>query len=71
MFAILSALVGSGLLFAGVSDTCMMGMLLARLPYNRPVGCDVSEMVRALASGTSPGGGPRTFTAPYGANACC
>ncbi len=27
--------VGSGLLFAGVSNTCMMGMLLMKLPYNR------------------------------------
>ncbi|HUF31015.1 MAG TPA: rhodanese-like domain-containing protein [Gemmatimonadaceae bacterium] len=71
LFAILPALVGSGLVFAGVSDTCMMGMLLARLRYNRPVTCDVSEMVRALTSGTSPRGGPRTFTAPDGANACC
>ncbi|MDP6634832.1 MAG: MBL fold metallo-hydrolase [Phycisphaerae bacterium] len=27
--------VGSGLLFAGVSNTCMMGMLLMKVPYNR------------------------------------
>lgn len=27
--------VGAGLVFAGVSDTCAMGMLLARLPWNR------------------------------------
>jgi len=31
-----------------------MGMLLARLPYNRPASCDVGEMVRALTSGTAP-----------------
>ncbi|EGG99186.1 hypothetical protein imdm_1410 [gamma proteobacterium IMCC2047] len=30
----LSAFVGAGLIFAGVSDTCMMGMLLARMPWN-------------------------------------
>jgi len=27
--------VGSGLLFAGVTDSCMMGMLLMKLPYNQ------------------------------------
>lgn len=31
----LSAFVGAGLVFAGVSDTCAMGMLLARMPWNR------------------------------------
>jgi rhodanese-related sulfurtransferase len=54
VFAVLPAFVGSGLVFAGVTDTCTMGMLLARLPYNRPAGCDVPAMVRALASGDDP-----------------
>lgn len=31
----LPAFVGAGLLFAGVTDTCGMGMLLARMPWNR------------------------------------
>ena len=31
----LSAFVGAGLLFAGVTDTCGMGMVLARMPWNR------------------------------------
>jgi rhodanese-related sulfurtransferase len=30
----LSAFVGAGLVFAGVTDTCGMGMLLARMPWN-------------------------------------
>ncbi|MBE9136427.1 rhodanese-like domain-containing protein [Nodosilinea sp. LEGE 07088] len=34
-FLMLSGFVGVGLVFAGVSDTCMMGMLLAKLPYNQ------------------------------------
>jgi len=34
-FFLLSGLVGAGLLFAGATDTCMMGMLLARMPWNR------------------------------------
>lgn len=32
---LLSAFVGAGLVFAGVTDTCGMGMLLARMPWNR------------------------------------
>jgi hypothetical protein len=31
----LSAVVGVGLVFAGVTDTCGMGMLLARMPWNQ------------------------------------
>ena len=31
----LSAFVGAGLVFAGVTDTCGMGMILARMPWNR------------------------------------
>ncbi|MDX1383970.1 MAG: rhodanese-like domain-containing protein [Thermoanaerobaculia bacterium] len=34
LFAI-PAFVGAGLLFAGITDTCGMAMLLARLPYNQ------------------------------------
>lgn len=34
-FLILSGFVGAGLVFAGVTDTCMLGMLLAKLPYNQ------------------------------------
>jgi rhodanese-related sulfurtransferase len=54
LFAALPAFVGSGLVFAGVTDTCAMGMLLARLPHNRTASCDVQTMVRALATGTTP-----------------
>jgi rhodanese-related sulfurtransferase len=31
----LAAFVGAGLVFAGVTDTCGMGMLLARMPWNQ------------------------------------
>lgn len=31
----LSAFVGAGLMFAGITDTCMMAMLLARMPWNK------------------------------------
>lgn len=34
-FAGLSAFVGAGLVFAGITDTCGMGMLLASMPWNQ------------------------------------
>ena len=34
-FLIATAFVGAGLVFAAVADTCMMGILLAKLPWNR------------------------------------
>jgi rhodanese-related sulfurtransferase len=34
-FVGLAAFVGAGLVFAGVTDTCGMGLLLARMPWNR------------------------------------
>jgi rhodanese-related sulfurtransferase len=36
-FLILSGFVGAGLIFAGVTDTCAMATLLAKLPYNQKV----------------------------------
>ena len=30
----ISAFVGAGLIFAGITDTCGMGMILARMPWN-------------------------------------
>lgn len=34
-FIWLSAFVGAGLMFAGITDTCGMGMMLAKMPWNR------------------------------------
>lgn len=53
LFAAVPAVIGSGLVFAGVTDTCAMGMLLARLPYNRAASCDPAAVIRALASANS------------------
>jgi rhodanese-related sulfurtransferase len=33
-FYAMAALVGAGLVFAGITDTCGMGMLLAKMPWN-------------------------------------
>jgi rhodanese-related sulfurtransferase len=35
-FLLGTAFIGAGLTFAGISDLCLMGTLLARLPWNRP-----------------------------------
>lgn len=35
LFALIPAFVGAGLVFAGVTDTCGMGLLLARMPWNQ------------------------------------
>jgi rhodanese-related sulfurtransferase len=51
LFAVIPAVVGSGLVFAGLTDTCAMGMVLARLPYNRGASCDSAAVIRALAAG--------------------
>jgi rhodanese-related sulfurtransferase len=53
-FALLPAVVGGGLVFAGITDTCGMALLLARLPYNQSAGCDVRAMVRAFGTGAEP-----------------
>ena len=34
-FVLISAFVGAGLTFAGVTGTCTMGLILARMPWNR------------------------------------
>ncbi|HUE96424.1 MAG TPA: rhodanese-like domain-containing protein [Longimicrobiaceae bacterium] len=51
LFGLVAAGVGTGLVFAGVTDRCGIAMVLTRLPYNRPASCDVGEMVRALSAG--------------------
>lgn len=37
-FLWLSGFVGAGLMFAGITNTCALGMLLAKLPYNQRAG---------------------------------
>lgn len=71
MFALLPAFVGSGLVFAGVTDTCGMAMLLSRLPYNRPASCDVEAMVYALKTGGPPSGMRRASLADTPAARSC
>lgn len=59
----LAAFMGAGLIFAGVTDTCGMGMLLARMPWNR-VG---------PSEGTPPASAPQDASVcnPSQPAACC
>lgn len=49
----LAGAVGLGLVVAAVTDTCVMGMVLARLPYNRRRAntCDMPTVVSHLTAG--------------------
>lgn len=42
--------VGSGLVIAALTNTCLMGTLLAKLPHNRAAAADVDAAVAALTS---------------------
>ena len=61
----LAAFVGAGLTFAGVTDTCGMGMLLARMPWNQV----------AASSPTSAAAGSKPSDAkqcpPQSNSSCC
>jgi rhodanese-related sulfurtransferase len=43
-----AALIGAGLAVAALTNTCLMGTLLARLPFNRAAACDIDAVVRQL-----------------------
>jgi rhodanese-related sulfurtransferase len=45
-----AGLMGAGLTFAAVTNTCAMGMLLGKLPYNRGASCDLDSIVAQLAA---------------------
>jgi len=46
----LAGAVGGGLVFAAVTDTCAMGNLLGRLPYNRGRRADIDAAAHRLAA---------------------
>jgi rhodanese-related sulfurtransferase len=49
-----SGAIGAGLTFAALTDTCAMGALLAKLPYNRAAACDVDAVVAELVATSRP-----------------
>jgi rhodanese-related sulfurtransferase len=44
--------VASGLTFSAVTNTCAMGNVLAKLPYNRGRGCDIEAVLTELRAGS-------------------
>ncbi len=44
----IAAGVGFGLAFSAVTNTCAMGMMLAKLPYNRADECDIENVLAGL-----------------------
>ncbi len=42
-FCALSAFVGAGLMFAGITDTCGMAMMLAKMPWNQVSRCEKEQ----------------------------
>ncbi|HET9799984.1 MAG TPA: rhodanese-like domain-containing protein [Gemmatimonadaceae bacterium] len=71
LFAAVPAVLGSALLVTGVTDSCLLAMLLGRLSYNRSASCDVSAMVHALTTGAAPTGRPAAPPPAASANARC
>ncbi|MGN9846326.1 rhodanese-like domain-containing protein [Nonomuraea sp. H19] len=53
---IVAAFIGGGLMVAALTDTCAMGMLLSKLPYNQAGGVDVeAAMTRLRRTSAGPG----------------
>jgi rhodanese-related sulfurtransferase len=61
----LSAFVGAGLVFAGITDTCGMGMILARMPWNQAPAADQNTTTLGSKSSNSNAGLPKSQTS------CC
>ena len=48
----LAAAMGGGLAAAALTNTCALGMLLSRLPYNRGRACDSQTIIAQLVDTT-------------------
>ena len=46
----LAAAIGAGLTFSAVTDTCAMGTVLSKLPYNRTDRCDIEGVLAELSA---------------------
>jgi len=54
----IAAAIGGGLAVAAVTNTCAMGMLLSKLPYNRGATCDLDTIVGQLRDAAPAAGRP-------------
>jgi rhodanese-related sulfurtransferase len=52
-FKWVAAAIGGGLAFASLTNTCAMGMVLSKLPYNRGATCDAQTIVSQLVGSAS------------------
>jgi len=50
---LLSAFMGAGLVFSGVTDTCGMALALARMPWNKRPSCCTIKKISSTPSGSS------------------
>lgn len=55
LLGLLAAGVGAGLTYSALSDTCTMGMMLSKLPYNRDASCDINEVIGRLQAENAAG----------------
>src|SRR5581483_7748030 len=46
--------IGAGLTTAALTNSCLMGMLLSKLPYNQGARCDPAAAVSQLSAGAQP-----------------
>ncbi|MGL6194271.1 MAG: rhodanese-like domain-containing protein, partial [Thermoguttaceae bacterium] len=65
-FMLLSAFVGAGLIFAGVTDTCGMGLILARMPWNQ-----INSETAGAASTSCSAATSASSCKPASASSCC
>jgi rhodanese-related sulfurtransferase len=47
-----SAAIGGGLVVAALTNSCIMGLLLSKLPYNRDASCDLQTVLAELTDTT-------------------
>lgn len=50
---LVAGFVGAGLAFSAVTDSCAMGLMLSKLPYNRSATCDVQAVLKQLRTGST------------------
>ncbi|MDW5330414.1 rhodanese-like domain-containing protein [Plantactinospora sp. KLBMP9567] len=46
----LAAAIGAGLIVAALTNTCAMGAVLTKLPFNRSANCDIDKVIGQLAA---------------------
>ncbi len=49
---IVPAMMGAGLLFSGLTDTCVLGAMLSKMPWNRPKNCTSPTNLTASSTPT-------------------